>query len=144
MVKGEVVLHALTIIDGWRVQDLLAALRRNPDIATTLPENPADLMQRLGAPGVPAEGQFLPETYKFPSGTSDVELLQIAHTALARELDAAWRDRAEGLPLKNAYELLTWPRSSRRRSVCPRSCRRLRVCTCVVCRSACACRRIRP
>ena len=41
MVKGEVVLHALTIIDGWRVQDLLAALRRNPDIATTLPENPA-------------------------------------------------------------------------------------------------------
>ena len=64
-------------------------------------------MQRLGAPGVPAEGQFLPETYKFPSGTSDVELLQIAHTALARELDAAWRDRAEGLPLKNEYELLT-------------------------------------
>jgi UPF0755 protein len=64
-------------------------------------------MQKLGAPGVAAEGQFLPETYKFPSGITDVELLQIAHAALTRELDAAWKDREEGLPLHDEYELLT-------------------------------------
>jgi UPF0755 protein len=36
MVKGDVVLHSFTIVDGWRVRDLLAALRRNPDVAVTL------------------------------------------------------------------------------------------------------------
>ena len=32
LVSGQVVLHSFTIVDGWRVQDLLSALRRNPDI----------------------------------------------------------------------------------------------------------------
>ena len=68
LVSGQVLLHSLTIVDGWRVQDLLQALRHDPDILTTLPEDPPDLMAALGLTG-PAEGQFLPETYRFPSGT---------------------------------------------------------------------------
>ncbi len=48
MVNGQVVLHSLTIVDGWRVEDLLAALRRNPDILVTLPASPQNLMARLG------------------------------------------------------------------------------------------------
>ena len=32
LVSGQVVLHSLTIVDGWRVQDLLLAIQRNPDI----------------------------------------------------------------------------------------------------------------
>ena len=41
-----------------------------------------NLMEKLGAPGIDAEGQFLPETYRFPGGTTDVELLRQAHVAL--------------------------------------------------------------
>jgi UPF0755 protein len=37
MVNGQVLLHSFTIVDGWRVQDLLEALRRNPEIVSTLP-----------------------------------------------------------------------------------------------------------
>jgi len=106
MVSGQVLLHSLTIVDGWRVQDLLLAMRRNPDIAATLPPESGDLMQRLGLTGVNAEGQFLPETYRFPSGTSDLELLRQAHAALTRVLDAAWAGREPTLPLQSANELL--------------------------------------
>jgi UPF0755 protein len=112
MVNGQVLLHSFTIVDGWRVEDLLDALRRNPDIVSTSPEQStlavrsANIMTKLGAPGTDAEGQFLPETYRFIGGTTDIELLRQAHTALVRELDAAWTDRDPDLPLHSATELL--------------------------------------
>src|SRR5580658_9393256 len=66
LVSGQVLLHSLTIVDGWRVADLLAALKRNPDVAVTLPD-PAQgvLMQKLGFDQLDPEGEFLPETYRF-------------------------------------------------------------------------------
>jgi UPF0755 protein len=112
MVNGQVLLHSFTIVDGWRVQDMLEALRRNPEIVSTLPQQAsaatpgADVMAKLGSPGADPEGQFLPETYRFIGGTTDVELLRQAHTALLHELDAAWRDRDPDLPLHSANELL--------------------------------------
>jgi UPF0755 protein len=105
IVSGQVVLHSLTIVDGWRVQDLLEAMRRNPDIVSTLPADAA-LMDKLGLPGTSAEGEFLPETYRFPSGTTDLELLRQAHAALTKVLDAAWQERDQSLPLHSEYELL--------------------------------------
>jgi peptidoglycan lytic transglycosylase G len=106
LVSGQVVLHSFTVVDGWRVQDLLAALRRSPEVAVTLPGSGEDLMQKLGSPGLDAEGQFLPETYRFALGTTDLEVLRQAHAALRRELDAAWADRDPSLPLHSAEELL--------------------------------------
>jgi len=108
MVAGQVLLQSFTIVDGWRVADMLDALRRNPDVLSTLGQtaSPPDLMAKLGAPGVAAEGQFLPETYKFVAGTSDIELLRQAHAALTHELDAAWLERDQEIPLHTPYELL--------------------------------------
>jgi UPF0755 protein len=106
MVNGQVLLHSFTIVDGWRVLDMLAALRRNSDITTTLSGNASNLMEKIGMPGVDPEGQFLPETYRFVSGTSDIELLRQAHSALVKELDSAWKDRDPALPLRDSRELL--------------------------------------
>jgi UPF0755 protein len=110
MVNGQVLLHSFTIVDGWRVQDLLEALHRNSDIAATLPAQTspaaANIMEKIGAPGTDSEGQFLPETYRFIGGTTDIELLRIAHAALIKELDSAWAAREPDLPLHNSYELL--------------------------------------
>ncbi len=106
MVNGQVLLHSLTIVDGWRVQDLLAAMRRNPDIVSTVPARATDVMQKLGLAGASAEGQFLPETYRFPAGTPDLELLRQSHAALTRVLDAAWAGRDPAVPLQSAYDLL--------------------------------------
>jgi UPF0755 protein len=106
MVNGQVLLHSFTIVDGWRVQDMLAALRRNPDIVSTVADKAPDLMEKLGLPGIDPEGQFLPETYRFIAGTTDLELLRQAHAALTRELEAAWMDRDPELPLRDSHELL--------------------------------------
>jgi UPF0755 protein len=106
IVNGQVLLHSFTIIDGWRVQDLLGALRRNPDIISTLGDNAPNLMDKLGRPGTDPEGQFLPETYRFVANTTDIELLRQAHAALSKELDAAWMDRDLDLPLRDSRELL--------------------------------------
>jgi UPF0755 protein len=106
LVTGQVLLHSLTIVDGWRVQDLLTAMRRNPDVLATLPATSVDVMEKLGTPGVNSEGQFLPETYRFASGTTDVEILRQAHAALARTLSAAWMNRDPSIPLHNIDELL--------------------------------------
>jgi UPF0755 protein len=108
MVAGQVLLHSFTIVDGWRVADMLDALRRNPDVLSTLGQAASlpDLMGKLGSPGLAAEGQFLPETYKFVAGTSDIELLRQAHAALVRELDSAWTNRDPEIPLHSPYELL--------------------------------------
>jgi UPF0755 protein len=106
MVNGQVLLHSFTIIDGWRVQDMLGAMRRNPDVISTLPDKAPNLMERLGFSRLDPEGQFLPETYRFVAGTTDIELLRQAHAALTRELEAAWMDRDPDLPLRDSQELL--------------------------------------
>jgi UPF0755 protein len=107
LVTGQVLLHSFTIVDGWRVADLLTALKRDPDVAVTLPDPPqAALMQKLGFDKLDLEGEFLPETYRFAAGTPDVELLRQAHVALERELESEWADRDPTLPLHSPYELL--------------------------------------
>ena len=78
MVNGQVLLHSFTIVDGWRVQDLLEAVRHNPDIKLTLPANAPNLMDKLGFPGLDPEGQFLPETYRFIAATTDLDVLRQA------------------------------------------------------------------
>jgi UPF0755 protein len=111
MVSGQVLLHSFTIVDGWRVQDMLAAMKKNPDIAATLTGAVSTgalqgLMDKLGASGTDAEGQFLPETYRFPSGTADLEILKQAHDALVRTLNSAWAARDPTVPLHSPEELL--------------------------------------
>ena len=107
LIEGQVLLHSFTIVDGWQVRELLDALRNNPSIRVTLPPRVPDLMTRLKLPAHHPEGQFLPETYKVPAGTTDVAVLLLAHAALTKELDAAWASRDPTLPLRSPDELLT-------------------------------------
>jgi UPF0755 protein len=107
LVTGQVVLHSFTIVDGWRAEDMLAALRRDPDISVTAGVSMQEVMSKLGVPGLDPEGQFLPETYRFSEGTPELEILRQAHVALVHELESAWATRDPALMLKNAAELLT-------------------------------------
>jgi UPF0755 protein len=107
LVSGEVVLHAFTIVEGWTFRQLRAALAGHEAISQQLAENPdTELMARLNKPGMPPEGWFLPETYRFPRGTTDLELLRMAHEAMERALAETWAARADDLPLESPYEAL--------------------------------------
>lgn len=109
MVNGDVMRYRLTIIEGWRVDELLAAIRRHPAIDHTLPADAdhASVMAAIGRPDDAAEGRFLPETYRFPRGTSDVTLLRRANRDLESTLASIWAERADDLPLADADEALT-------------------------------------
>ncbi len=108
MVRGDEVLEQLRLIEGWNFRQVRAALAKAPALKfTTDGMSDAQIMQALGAPGVPAEGRFFPDTYAYSRGVSDITVLKRAYKAMARRLDAAWSERAEGLPLKNIDEALT-------------------------------------
>ena len=78
---GDVYLHQFTIVEGWRFAEAIERLRAHPAIAAT-DRSAAEIMTELGKPQAHPEGQFLPDTYSFPRGTTDVELLGWAHEAL--------------------------------------------------------------
>lgn len=101
--RGEVVLHQFTIIEGWRFDEMLRRLRAHPAIRAGS-EDPDTIMAALERPDLDPEGQFLPDTYTFPRGTREIELLGWAHAALESTLAEAWELRSEGGVLGTPYE----------------------------------------
>ena len=107
MVQGEETLEQVRFIEGWTVRQLRAELARAPNLRpTTANMSDAELMTALGAPGVPAEGRFFPDTYAYSRGVSDLTVLRRALRALDDRLAAAWAERAPGLPLQSPEQAL--------------------------------------
>lgn len=105
LVAGEVYLHRLTIVEGWRFADLIEALKNHPAIdAAGL--DAAAVMAALGEPELHPEGQFLPDTYRFAKGTAALELLGQAHAALQAALSDIWARRAADIALETPYQAL--------------------------------------
>ena len=104
---GKVVRRNFTIVEGWNIRDVRAALAKVEGLEhDSAGLDDAALMKALGHPGQHPEGRFLPETYAWVKGDSDLDLLKRAHKAMQEALDEAWTSRAEDLPLKNADEAL--------------------------------------
>lgn len=99
--EGRVLLESLVVIEGTRYADFRRALAAHEGVKQTLAAvTDAELMARLGQPGVHPEGRFFPDTYRFAWGTSDFDILKLAHSRLQERLDAAWAARADDLPLE--------------------------------------------
>jgi UPF0755 protein len=106
-VEGRVQLHPVTLVEGWTVAAALAAIAANPVVHRTLEEGAAaTLMARLGEGQLAAEGELFPDTYLVPRGTTDLEVVKLAHERLKQELAAAWDARKPGLPLLTDYQAL--------------------------------------
>jgi UPF0755 protein len=107
LVAGDIILHSVTLVEGWTVREILGALKANPAITRTLTTNDATAIAKELELALPsAEGLFFPDTYRFPRGTADRQLLRQAHDEMQRRLATAWQERAPGLPLRDEYELL--------------------------------------
>ena len=108
LAAGDVIVHHFTIIEGWTFRELREALVGEP-----LLESPqtglgdAELMSLLGHTEQNPEGRFLPETYQFTRGDSDMDLLNRAWNAMDTALAETWENRRELLPLDSPYALLT-------------------------------------
>ena len=102
-VAGDVILHAVTLPEGWTFRQALAAIQSHPQVTAELKGlDDASILARLGLRDSHPEGLFFPDTYRFPRGTSDREIMRQAHARLESELAAAWSRRAAGLATRNA------------------------------------------
>ena len=107
IVAGRVIQYPLTVVEGWTFRQLRQALAAHPKIVQTLGEaSDAEVMARLGRPGLFPEGRFFPDTYHFPAGTTDVAFLHRALAALDQQLATVWARRATDLPLENPEQVL--------------------------------------
>jgi len=107
IVRGDVVLAQARIGEGWTFRQLRAALDAHRELRhDTRGLSEAQILERIGADETRPEGLFLPETYFFSRGASDLDLLRRAHRALRRHLAREWEARAPALPYRSPYEAL--------------------------------------
>ncbi len=107
LIDGKVALEQITIPEGLNFSEMLNLIHSNRNIKATLKNKTVDeLMTELGLGNLHPEGRFLPETYSFASGTTDVTILKKANAALEKELEMAWENRSAIGQLKSPYEAL--------------------------------------
>ncbi|MGE5156936.1 MAG: endolytic transglycosylase MltG [Gemmatimonas sp.] len=94
MVEGKVVQHAVTIPEGLTSEQIVARLTDNDIFSGTVHE-------------IPREGTLLPETYKFPRGTTRDQAIQRMQQAQKRVVAEIWEHRSPDLPLKTPEQLVT-------------------------------------
>jgi UPF0755 protein len=108
LVRGEEALRAVTLVEGWNFRQVREALAKadqlRPDTRGLTDEA---IMGQLGRAGLFPEGRFFPDTYTYAKGSSDLAVLRRALRAMDKKLEAAWSQRAPGLPIKTPEEALT-------------------------------------
>jgi UPF0755 protein len=107
MDAGAVVQHRFTIVDGWTFRQLRAALAAETGLVQTLATlDDEAIARRVGIEDGRPEGWFLPETYAWVRGESDLDVLERAHAAMKKTLDRLWSARAPDVLLESPYEAL--------------------------------------
>ena len=105
--RGEESLKAVGLIDGWTFKQFRAALAKAPNLNhDSQGLSDAELMARLGKPGVAPEGRFFPDTYTYGKGASELRVMQRALNAMDKQLAAAWAKRDSSIILKTPDEAL--------------------------------------
>ena len=94
IVEGKVVQHSVTIPEGLTSEQIVARLTDNDIFAGSIRE-------------VPREGTMLPETYKFPRGTTREQVIQRMQAAQKRIVAEIWERRSPDVPLKSPEQLVT-------------------------------------
>ena len=105
--RGEYAQAEVLLVEGWNFRQVREALNAHADLrhdSASLSE--AQIMARLGAPGVLPEGVFFPDTYVFAKGASDLAVLARARSTMKKRLESAWAGRAPDLPMTDPYEAL--------------------------------------
>ena len=107
LVAGEVVRRSVTLPEGITLTEAIEILHREPTLTKTpLDELSIALLAMTGREDS-AEGLFLPETWSYTRGDSDLDILQRSHLALNEVLTSFWERRPEGLVLSSPYAALT-------------------------------------
>jgi UPF0755 protein len=94
IVEGKVVQHSVTIPEGLTSEQILGRLGENDIFAGSVRE-------------IPREGTLLPETYKFPRGTTREQVIQRMQQTQKRVVAEIWEHRSPDIPIKTPEQLVT-------------------------------------
>jgi UPF0755 protein len=93
IVEGKVVQHSVTIPEGLTSEQIVTRLTDNDLFSGAVRE-------------IPREGTLLPETYKFPRGTTREQVIQRMQSAQKRIVAEIWERRSPDVPLKSPEQLI--------------------------------------
>src|SRR5260370_902953 len=93
IVEGKVVQHAVTVPEGLTSEQIVARLTDNDIFTGSVRE-------------IPREGTLLPETYKFPRGTTRDQVIQRMQQAQKRVLAEISARRSQDVPIKSPEQLV--------------------------------------
>ena len=105
--SGATVRYLVTLPEGIRLLDALALLRETEGVEPILEGLDDPRLESLSGGAANGEGLFLPETYQYERGDTDLEILSQAHSLLEETLAELWEARDVGLPYASPYEALT-------------------------------------
>ena len=119
-ISGDVVQYSITLVEGWNYSDIFAEIYSNKILVKKLKYSSHEVAcESLKRPTYyetyfrcgsmkkyKVEGLFFPDTYYFTRGTSDIELLDRAHSRLINIIEMEWEGRDIDLPYKDSYEAL--------------------------------------
>src|SRR5437762_2445059 len=94
IVEGKVVQHAVTIPEGLTSEQIVTRLTDNDIFSGSVRE-------------MPREGTLLPETYKFPRGTTRDQVIQRMQLSQKRVLAEIWERRNPDILVKTPEQLVT-------------------------------------
>jgi UPF0755 protein len=107
LARGEEMLRAVTLVEGWTFRQFRAALQKEEGLkGDTRGLADEAVMALLGRAGVHPEGRFFPDTYTYARGSSDVAVLRRALRAMDQRLAAAWEQRSARASVKAPDEAL--------------------------------------
>ena len=107
LAAGEVVRRSVTLPEGITLAEAIEILHRESTLAKTpLADLSAALLMMTGRQDS-AEGLFLPETWSYTRGDSDLDILRRSHHALTELLSLLWERRPGGSVLASPYAALT-------------------------------------
>ena len=107
LVRGDQTLKSVTLVEGWNFKQVRTALKKQEHLSPdTQAASPEMIMEKIGMSGIHPEGRFIPDTYTYAKGASDVSVLKRAARAMDKRIATAWAMRSPDTPLKTANEAL--------------------------------------
>ena len=93
IIDGKVVLHQLTIPEGLTSEQVVERLLETDILSGSVRE-------------IPREGSMLPESYRYPRGSSREQVIQRLQQAQTRVVQEVWERRMPDLPLRTPQQLV--------------------------------------
>jgi UPF0755 protein len=92
LASGKVIVHKLTLPEGWRSLDAVEMLNEQTLLT--------------GEMAVPAEGTLLPETYYYLRGDARADILHRMQADMEKTLAELWLKRKDGLPYQAPLQVV--------------------------------------